>query len=151
MKKLICCLLSAVLLAVGIGFAGCVKPDDGVIRLNEVTHSIFYAPQYLAMALGYFEEENITIELINGGGADKVAKVALEAIADEAMRRSTGARALRTIIEEIMLDVMFEVPSLQSVERCIVAEETVREKKRPLLLTAAGEPYDSKMRREPAA
>ncbi|HAZ62762.1 MAG TPA: ATP-dependent Clp protease ATP-binding subunit ClpX [Armatimonadetes bacterium] len=77
--------------------------------------------------------------------------LALEAIADEAMRRSTGARALRTIIEEIMLDVMFEVPSLQSVERCIVAEETVREKKRPLLLTAAGEPYDSKMRREPAA
>lgn len=82
MKKLICCLLSAVLLVVGIGFAGCVKPDDGVIRLNEVTHSIFYTPQYLAMALGYFEEENITIELINGGGADKVMTAILTGEAD---------------------------------------------------------------------
>ena len=50
------------------------KKDDGVktIKLNEVTHSIFYAPTYLAEALGYFEEENIKIELTNGGGADNV-------------------------------------------------------------------------------
>ncbi|MBQ9861300.1 MAG: ABC transporter substrate-binding protein [Clostridia bacterium] len=42
------------------------------VRLCEVTHSIFYAPQYVAIAKGFFEEENITIELSNGGGADKV-------------------------------------------------------------------------------
>ena len=42
------------------------------VRLNEVTHSVFYAPQYLAMELGYFAEEGLNIELTNGGGADKV-------------------------------------------------------------------------------
>lgn len=42
------------------------------VRLNEVTHSVFYAPQYLAMELGYFADEGLDIELTNGGGADKV-------------------------------------------------------------------------------
>ena len=41
------------------------------IRLNEVTHSVFYAPLYLAIENGYFEEQGLEIELTNGGGADK--------------------------------------------------------------------------------
>jgi ATP-dependent Clp protease ATP-binding subunit ClpX len=68
---------------------------------------------------------------------DKVELVvedeALEAIAEEALTRSTGARALRTIIEEIMLDVMFEVPSDPTVTRCIITGETVRDKVSPKL------------------
>ncbi len=48
------------------------KAERTVVRLNEVTHSVFYAPQYAAIELGYFEEEGLTIELTNGGGADKV-------------------------------------------------------------------------------
>ena len=43
-----------------------------VLKINEVTHSVFYAPLYLADALGYFADENIKIELSNGGGADNV-------------------------------------------------------------------------------
>jgi ATP-dependent Clp protease ATP-binding subunit ClpX len=69
-------------------------------------------------------------------------QAALQAIATEAIRRSTGARALRTIIEEIMLDVMFEIPSLKYVKKCRVTEATVKERQRPLLLAANGEPYD---------
>lgn len=42
------------------------------VRLNEVTHSVFYAPQYAAMELGYFADEGLELELTNGGGADKV-------------------------------------------------------------------------------
>ena len=62
-------------------FAGCSN-DDGVIKINEVTHSIFYAPLYVAMELGYFEEEGITIELTNGGGSDKSMTAVLSGDAD---------------------------------------------------------------------
>ena len=60
------------------------EKEDGVtlIRVNEVTHSVFYAPMYLADSLGYFEEENIEIELTNGGGADKVMAAVLSGDAD---------------------------------------------------------------------
>ena len=53
-----------------------------LVRVNEVTHSVFYAPMYLADSLGYFEEENIQIELTNGGGADKVMAAVLSGDAD---------------------------------------------------------------------
>jgi ATP-dependent Clp protease ATP-binding subunit ClpX len=62
-----------------------------------------------------------------------VEEAALTAIAEEALRRKTGARALRTIIEEIMLDVMFEVPSDPEIGRCVITAETITEHQRPRL------------------
>jgi len=50
---------------------------------------------------------------------------ALEAIADKAMARNTGARGLRAIIEETMLDVMYDIPSETNIEKCIITKETV--------------------------
>ena len=69
--KFICAALATCFLTLPI--PSC-KEDNGVkkVKVNEVTHSVFYAPLYLAEALGYFEEENIEIELTNGGGADNV-------------------------------------------------------------------------------
>ena len=58
---------------------------------------------------------------------------ALNAIAREAMKRGTGARGLRSIFEEILLDVMFDVPSREDVEECIITPETVQKKKKPQL------------------
>ena len=52
------------------------------LQVCEVTHSVFYAPFYAAMELGYFEEEGIEIELTNGGGADKVMTAVLTGQAD---------------------------------------------------------------------
>lgn len=74
MKKTIAFLLVAVMAVVSFGLIGCKKDDNGVtkVRLSEVTHSIFYAPLYVALNNGYFGEYNIEIELSNGGGADKV-------------------------------------------------------------------------------
>lgn len=78
-----------ILLAVSLSLvillaAGCTPQTKKttVVRLNEVTHSVFYAPQYAAMQLGYFEEEGLTIELTNGGGADKVMTALLSDQAD---------------------------------------------------------------------
>ncbi|HEY3280919.1 MAG TPA: ATP-dependent Clp protease ATP-binding subunit ClpX [Armatimonadota bacterium] len=61
----------------------------------------------------------------------------LSAIAREAMKRNTGARALRTIIEELMLNIMYEIPSRKDVKKCIVTEETVLEHKDPALITVS--------------
>ncbi|WP_166240387.1 ATP-dependent protease ATP-binding subunit ClpX [Paenibacillus turpanensis] len=55
-------------------------------------------------------------------------KEALEAIAKEAIKRNTGARGLRAIIESIMLDVMYEVPSRTDVATCVISKETVMQK-----------------------
>jgi len=59
---------------------------------------------------------------------------ALEAIVDKAIERKTGARGLRSIIEEIMRDIMFDIPSNPNIEKCIVTKETVLEKKAPKLI-----------------
>jgi NitT/TauT family transport system substrate-binding protein len=50
---------------------GCKDKKDNLIRVNEVTHSVFYAPLYIAINKGYFADEGLEIELTNGGGADK--------------------------------------------------------------------------------
>ncbi len=81
MRKLYAILLSLLMLI--IPFSGC-KSTDGktTVRLNEVTHSVFYAPLYLAIENGYFEQENIEIELTNGGGADSSMTAVLSNSAD---------------------------------------------------------------------
>ncbi len=65
---------------------------------------------------------------------------ALEAIAEEAMGRKTGARGLRTIIEDTLLDVMYEIPSRSDVVKCVINADTIRRKVRPLLLTQSDRP-----------
>ena len=67
---------------------------------------------------------------------------ALEATAEEAIKLKTGARGLRTIIEGILLDVMYEIPSRTDVKKCVINAETVRTRRSPLLLNHAGRPVD---------
>ena len=63
-----------ILLLLSIILAGCQNSKDGKIKitLNEVTRSVFYSPQYVAMSKGFFEEEGLEIETVTGQGADKV-------------------------------------------------------------------------------
>jgi ATP-dependent Clp protease ATP-binding subunit ClpX len=72
-------------------------------------------------------------------GLDKVDLVftdgALKAAAEVALERKTGARALRSIVEEALLDVMYDIPERTEVRKCIITEETIRERRVPLLLT----------------
>ena len=65
----------------------------------------------------------------------KFAPEALSLIARQAMERRTGARALRSILEETMTNVMFEVPSMKGVAQCIIDEDTIRLKRDPKLIT----------------
>ena len=59
---------------------------------------------------------------------------ALEAIVNKAMERKTGARGLRSIVEEIMRDIMFEIPSNNKIEKCIITKETVENNEPPKLI-----------------
>ena len=64
---------------------------------------------------------------------------AMEACADEAIEHRTGARGLRTVLEDMLLDVMYEVPSRTDVEQCIVSGDTVRNRRPPLLVSRSGQ------------
>ncbi|MBD3917729.1 ATP-dependent Clp protease ATP-binding subunit ClpX [Paenibacillus cellulosilyticus] len=75
------------------------------------------------------EMDNVKLEFEKG---------ALEAIAREAIKRNTGARGLRAIIEGIMLEVMYEVPSRDDVSSCLITEQVVNEKIMPELTPKKG-------------
>jgi ATP-dependent Clp protease ATP-binding subunit ClpX len=62
---------------------------------------------------------------------------AIAAASELALSRKTGARALRSIVEESLLDVMYDIPERTDVRKCIITEETIREGRAPLLLTKA--------------
>jgi ATP-dependent Clp protease ATP-binding subunit ClpX len=67
---------------------------------------------------------------------------ALWEISDKALERETGARGLRSIIEEALLDVMFELPSRNDVSKCVITKETISKGQRPTLVTSAGAPVE---------
>lgn len=75
MSKLLL-LFCAALLLMGL-LAGCGEQRKlQKVTVSEVTHSVFYAPQYAAIELGFFEEEGLELELSNGEGADKIDRCA---------------------------------------------------------------------------
>jgi ATP-dependent Clp protease ATP-binding subunit ClpX len=72
-----------------------------------------------------FEIENVKLEFTGE---------ALLAVAKEAMKRKSGARGLRSILESIMLDIMYEIPSQTNIRECLITEEVVLQKGPPLLI-----------------
>lgn len=86
MKKRTCgTLLSCLLiLSMLLGMAGCAKKDTKLttVNLNEVAHSIFYAPMYVAIEEGYFKDEGIDLQLTTGFGADKTMAAVVSGDAD---------------------------------------------------------------------
>jgi ATP-dependent Clp protease ATP-binding subunit ClpX len=78
---------------------------------------------------------------------------ALEAAAEEALRHKMGARSLRTVVEETLLDVMYEIPSHSDIKKCVVDAETIRGRRRAILLSGGGqavEPMEEEARDETA-
>ncbi len=67
---------------------------------------------------------------------------ALRAVADLAIKHKTGARGLRTVLEETLMDVMYEIPGRADITRCVVNADCVVKKTRPLLLTRGGQAVD---------
>lgn len=81
MKRLVALLLLTAIVC--LAFAGCAKEQEiRKVSLNEVTRSVFYAPQYVAVANGYFAEEGLEVEITTGGGSDKTMTALLSGQAD---------------------------------------------------------------------
>jgi ATP-dependent Clp protease ATP-binding subunit ClpX len=72
-----------------------------------------------------FELENVKLTFTEG---------AVRGIAREAMKKKTGARGLRSIMEKVMLDVMYELPSIANVKECVVSEEVIINHEKPILI-----------------
>ncbi len=79
-------------------------------------------------------------------GMDSVELVftddALRSVAEMAIKQKTGARGLRTVLEDTLMEVMYEIPSRGDVRKCVVNADTVTKHQRPLLLTRGGQPID---------
>ena len=60
---------------------------------------------------------------------------ALDAIAKEAIKRNTGARGLRAIVEQAMLDVMYDLPGDQTIKKCVITKNSIVKGEKPLLVT----------------
>lgn len=98
---------------------------DSLVRiLKEPQNALI--KQYAAL----FMMENVTIEFQDD---------ALEEIAQKAIKRQAGARGLRSIIEQLLLDIMFELPSMDSVEKVIISAAVVKGESEPMLLYTASE------------
>lgn len=73
-----------------------------------------------------FELDDVCVEFKDGS---------LQAIAEEAIKRHTGARGLRAIMEEVLLDVMFELPSRDDISRCVITRDVIMKREKPILVT----------------
>lgn len=83
MKKKLTALFTAIaMLLCPMSLVACKDDDTTTVKLCEVTHSIFYAPLYIAVNNGYFKDEKIDLKLSNGGGADKVMTAVISGSAD---------------------------------------------------------------------
>lgn len=73
----------------------------------------------------FFRFDNVKLSFTDG---------ALRAVAKKAMERKTGARGLRSIMEDVMIDIMYDIPSLKGLKECIINEDAVNKKSKPILI-----------------
>ena len=100
------------------------QPEDP--RIAQLEMQLQQAMQELQQAKSGIAQAQIKAE-----SAEKIKAAEL------ALNRKTGARALRSIVEESLLEVMYDIPERTDVRKCIITEETIRDGRLPLLLTKA--------------
>ena len=86
----------------------------------------------------FFELEDVELEFSDD---------ALEAVADQALLRGTGARGLRAILEEVLLNVMYDLPSRSDVQKCVIDRQVVLDKVNPTLVPRDETPRQQRPRR----
>ncbi|MCB1736401.1 MAG: AAA family ATPase, partial [Gammaproteobacteria bacterium] len=161
----------------GIGFSAEVKSKDGKKNLSQILAAvepedlIHYGliPEFIGRlpVVATVEEldEKALIRILTEpknaltkqyqklfrmeGATLEFSAEALTAIAIKAMKRKTGARGLRTILEQILLDTMYDLPTLNDVSKVVVDESAVTGDSAPLILFEGGESKDKPAKRKP--
>ena len=151
----------------GIGFKARIKSGDGSPEEDKLLHLVNsddllqygFIPEFVgrmpimvaldnldkeALVTVLTEPKNAVVKQYQGLlGMDDVELIftqdALDAAAEEAMKRKSGARALRAIIEDVLLGVMYELPSLKTISKCIIDGDVIHGLKSPTLLTDTGD------------
>ncbi len=152
----------------GIGFSASVKSKDESKNLSEVLHSVepedlikyglipeFVGRLPVVATLEELDEEALIRILTEPKNALtkqysrlfemenselEIRSDALSAIAHKAMERKTGARGLRTILEKVLLDTMYDLPSMENVSKVVVDESVIKGESEPLVIFDGGEP-----------
>ena len=115
--------------------------DEGVLRLDQDALIRILGEPKNALVKQYrkfFELEDVELEFTED---------ALAAVADQALLRGTGARGLRAILEEVLLNVMYDLPSRSDVERCVIDQQVVLDKVNPTLVPRDDTPRQQRPRR----
>ena len=111
MKRRFGLVLALIIISI-LAMTGCKKKDGLIeITLNEVAHSVFYAPMYVAFEKGYFEDEGLKVNLVNGLGADKTMTALL---AGECEIGFMGSEASIYVYNQGADDYVVNSPSLPS-------------------------------------
>ena len=87
----------------------------------------------------FFEFEDVELEFSDD---------ALDAVADQALLRGTGARGLRAILEEVLLNIMYDLPSRTDIGKCVISAQTVLDKVNPTLVPRTETPRQTPPRRQ---
>ena len=103
------------------------------IEASDDAETSYFGGHIMAMAGSHMYVDGVELSLTQD---------ALEAIAQQARRRKTGARGLRTSIEEVLLEVMYEIPSMKNVRKCVVNADVINNRTRPLLMTVNDRPVE---------
>jgi ATP-dependent Clp protease ATP-binding subunit ClpX len=104
-----------------------LKKEDLLRVLKEPRNSL--VKQYLSL----FEMDGVKLSFTEG---------ALDFVVEQALKQNTGARALRTIMEDILLDLMYEIPSIENVHSCVISKDVAEKRVLPTLLDENGNKID---------
>ena len=104
-----------------------LKKEDLLKVLKEPKNALI--KQYLSL----FEMDGVKLSFTDD---------ALDVIVEKALKQNTGARALRTIMEDILLDLMYEIPSIENVYSCVISKEVAEKKMLPALVDENGDELD---------
>ena len=98
--------------------------------MSFITEAFYVSHDFFELVISWtytkiFEFENVKL---------KFQREALKAVAREAIKRRSGARGLRAILEDVMLEIMYDIPSQENVKECVVSEEVILKKEKPIIL-----------------